>query len=214
NAAIDQQVARFRDEEGRGLDDQDLRDQLATLLDPAAPPLHISASVYRLSDATPLVGSCGKEGPPRFQVLELTPRIGASFDPATADDRALALLDVETGTLAFTSRKVPGMRRLGAPRAPICRDGRYFLPLTFDRASGAESSALWIVNAQTGKTEAAVAFQGGLAAPLRDLTADHLEGERLIGVADGQPHESSWRTPAGALRDARRELEEHLGPLP
>jgi hypothetical protein len=57
------------------------------------------SSATSTGDVTPLVRSCGGETSPGSS-LKLAPWIGATFDPATVGDRALALLDVEHGTLA------------------------------------------------------------------------------------------------------------------
>jgi len=192
----------------------DSSDDLAIITPRDGAPIPVAAAVYRLADATPLVRSCGGETSPRFQLLELAPRIGATFDPAMVQDRALALLDVETGTLAWTSRKLSGVHHRAAAQPPICRGGHYFLPLEATDRSGAVTSALWVVDAETGKTAAAVAFDPELGAGFADLTADHVDGERLVGVGRGGAFELAWRTAGHGLHDARRELEAVLGPLP
>ena len=62
-------------------------DELAIIQPRTGAPSSIAAAVYRLADATPLAGSCGQATAPRYQLLDLAPRIGASFKPATAGDR-------------------------------------------------------------------------------------------------------------------------------
>jgi hypothetical protein len=160
------------------------------------------------------VRSCGGDTSPRFQVLELAPRIGASFDPSIAQDRALALLDVETGTLAWTSRKVSGLHPSRPAQPPICLAGHYFLPLALTDRAGKATSALWVIDAETGKTAAAVAFDPELAASAAELTADQLDGDRVVGIGRHGVFELAWRTPGHGLLDARAELERSLGPLP
>jgi hypothetical protein len=193
-------------------------DELATVLARGASPQLVTAPVYRLADATPFTLTCGGETPPRFQLLELAPRIGASFEPVIAQDRALALLDVETGTLAWTSRKVAGLRRTAAARPPICRVGRYFIPLEIVERGGPPSatppSTLWVIDATTGTTAAVVAFDPELDASFADLTVDQVDADRVVGISHGKPFEVRWRIPGRGLRDARRDLEAALGPLP
>jgi hypothetical protein len=188
-------------------------DELAVIQPRTGAPIPIAAPVYRLADATPLVRSCGGTTSPRYQLLELAPRIGASFDPATAGDRALALLDVETGSLAWTSRKVAGLRAQGAAGPRICRAGRYVLPLEVPGRAG-PASALWIVDAETGKTVAAVAFDADMDASFAHLTADQVDDDRVVGIGRQGPFELRWQPPGHGLHDARHELEDALGPLP
>jgi hypothetical protein len=192
----------------------DSSDDLAVIAPRDGAPISVTAPVYRLADATPLVRSCGGETSPRFQLLELAPRIGASFDPAIAQDRALALLDVETATLAWTSRKVAGLHPARAAQPPICRGGHYFLPLALTDRTGKPTSALWVVDAETGKTAAAVAFDPELAASAAELTADQIDDDRVVGIGRHGAFELAWRTPGHGLHDARAELEGALGPLP
>src|SRR5213078_2884408 len=187
-------------------------DELAIIASRDAPPIPIAAAVYRLADATPLAKSCGGTTSPRFQLLELAPRIGASFDPATAADRALALLEVEHAGLAWTSRKVAGLRRAGGPSL-ICRGGHYLVPLELPDRTGAPASALWILDAETGKTTAAVAFDPDLDASFARLTADQLDDERIVGVGKTGAFDLRWQPPGHGLHDARADLEAALGPL-
>jgi hypothetical protein len=193
-------------------------DELATIVPRTGAAVAVAAPVYRHADAAPLVRSCGGATSPRYQLLELAPRIGASFDPATAGDRALALLDVETGSLAWTSRKVAGLRTAGAPGGWICRGGRYAVPLELPGRTG-PVTALWIVDAETGKTVAAVASDGEPGAGLAGLTADQIDGDRIVGVraaseAGGAAFELRWRPLGPGLRDARADLADALGSLP
>ncbi|HMG57543.1 MAG TPA: hypothetical protein VK601_28780 [Kofleriaceae bacterium] len=190
-------------------------DELAVIVPRTGNPIPVAAPVYRLADATPLVRSCGGASSPRYQLLELAPRIGASFDPATAGDRALALLDVETGALAWTSRKLAGLHA-GTPGGgpPICRAGHYAIPLELPGRGAAPASVLWVVDAETGRTTAAVALDPALDASFARLTADQIDGDRLVGLGRTGPFELRWQPPGPGLRDARRELEAALGPLP
>jgi hypothetical protein len=187
-------------------------DELAIIASRDAPPIPIAAPVYRLAGAAPLVRSCGGTGAPRFQLLELAPRIGASFDPATASDRALALLDVERGTLAWTSRKIGGQPRGGQPM--ICRGGHYLVPLEVPDRTGAPTSALWVLDAETGKTTAAVAPDPELETSFVHLTAEQLDDDRVVGVGRGGAFDLRWQPVSPGLHDARRELEAALGALP
>ncbi|HEX4423655.1 MAG TPA: PQQ-binding-like beta-propeller repeat protein [Kofleriaceae bacterium] len=183
-------------------------DELAIIASHDGEHTAITAPVYRLADAAPLVRSCGGETSPRFQLLELAPRIGASFDPAAAEDRALALLDVEHGTLAWTSRKVSHLHR-DADQAPICRDGHYFLPIELG-----DHAMLWVLDAETGKTAAVVAFDADQGASFARLTADQLDGERVVAVGKQGAIDARWQVPGHGLHSARGELETALGPLP
>jgi hypothetical protein len=184
-------------------------DDLAVIQPRTGAPIPVAAAVYRLADATPLVRTCGGKTAPRYQLLELAPRIGASFDPATTGDRALALLDVETGGLAWTSRKVAGLRT----RARICRAGHHVIAVELPGRTG-PASALWIVDAETGKTVAAVALDADSGADFAHLTADQIDDDRVVGIGRQGPFELRWQPPARGLHDARRELEDALGPLP
>jgi hypothetical protein len=193
-------------------------DELAVIQPRTGAAIPVAAAVYRLADATPLVRTCGGKTSPRYQLLELAPRIGASFDPATAGDRALALLDVETGSLAWTSRKVAGLRS----QARICRAGHHVIALELPGRTG-PTSALWIVDAETGKTRAAIAPDADPGASFAGLTADQVDDDRVVGIARQAAFELRWqpgldpRADARAghgFHDARRELEDALGSLP
>ncbi len=191
-------------------------DELAVIASHDAPPTPIAAAVYRLADAAPLVRTCGGATSPRFQLLQLAPRIGASFDPATAADRALALLDVERATLAWTSRKVAGLALAAGP--PICRGGHYVVPIQLPGAG----SALWVIDAETGKTIAAVAADPELDASFARLTADQVDDDRVVGIGRAGAFELRWQPPGPGsgpdlghgFHDARHDLEAALGPLP
>jgi hypothetical protein len=196
-------------------------DELATILPRSGPPVTIAAPVYRLADARPLTRSCGGTTAPRFQLLELTPRIGATFDPATTQDRALALLDVESGTLAWTSRKLTGLHVQGTEQGTrqrtgpvICRGGHYLLPLEVPDRTHTAASMLWIVDAETGKTAAVLAFDADMDASFARLAADQIDDQRMVGLGRNGAFELRWQPPGHGLHDARRELEAALGPLP
>jgi outer membrane protein assembly factor BamB len=189
-------------------------DELAVIAPRSGPPITIAAPVYRLADARPLARSCDGTTAPRFQLLELAPRIGATFDPATAQDRALALLDVETGTLAWTSRKLAGLHAQPAAQPPICRAGHYFVPLEIADHAGMAASLLWIVDAQTGRTSQVVAFDADLNASFAGLTADQVDDQRIAGIGRSAAFELRWQSVSHGLHDARRDLEAALGPLP
>lgn len=180
---------------------------LASLLTPGVPARQISTPEYRLADATPLVSECGAAGPPRFQLLELAPRLGESFDPLASDVRALALLDSERGELAWRSRPLRGLRRLGAPSAPVCKDGYLFTTLELGEGS---PGVLWIVDARTGKTAAALA----LPAAVGPLAAEQVDGERLVALVSGRVLELPWRRAGAEATRGVQLLERALGPLP
>src|SRR5205814_2176462 len=122
------------------------------------------------------------------------------------------------GRLAWTSRRIIPPRRLGAPATPICRHGQYFVPVELRTGDGPPSSALWIVDAESGATTAAMAFGGDTEASFAELTPDQIDGERIVGLGRGGAYELRWHgsAPAGVpgLRDARAELERALGRLP
>ncbi len=180
---------------------------LASVLAPGSPARPISAPEYRLSDAVPLTTECG-HGAPRFQLLELAPRLGESFDPMASDVRALALLDGERGQLTWTSRSQRGLRRLGAP---ICKGGHLFTTLELgDDAGGSSEIVLWIVEAGTGATAAVLA----LPASVGPLTAEQVDGERLVALAAGRVLELPWRRASAEATRGRAALERALGPLP
>jgi hypothetical protein len=187
-------------------------DELAVIASRDASPTPVAAPVYRLADTAPLVKTCGGTTSPRFQLLQLAPRIGASFDPATAADRALALLDVERATLAWTSRKVAGLALAAGP--PICRGGHYVVALQIPDRTGAPASALWVIDAETGKTIAAVAADPELDASFAKLTADQVDDDRVVGVGRTGAFELRWQPLSHGFHDARRDLEAVLGPLP
>lgn len=127
-------------------------DALAVIAQRGAAPTTITAPAYRLADDAPFTRRCGTAGPPRFQVLALAPRVGASFDPSTAQDGALALLDLERGELAWTSRKLTS----ALIRAITCDAGRYTIALELPDATGAPTAVTWRLDAATGKTLAPV----------------------------------------------------------
>jgi hypothetical protein len=172
----------------------------------------IAAPELQLADDVPLVLDCGGETSPRFQLLELAPQAGTTFDPSGAQYRVLALLDVEAGRLVWTSKKILPPRRASVASAPICRNGHYFVPVDL----GDSSSALLVIDAEAGTTTRAFAFDraGGSFA---DLEADQIDGDRIVGVARRGPYELRWHdAPSGVpgVRDASAELERQLGRLP
>jgi hypothetical protein len=188
-------------------------DELMTIAAAGGERTPINAPVYRLADSAPLVRSCGGDSSPRFQLLELAPRIGASFDPSAAADRALALVDVEHANLAWTSRKAQGLRPAG-DQAPICRGGHYFVPLQITDHSGAPESVLWVLDAETGKTAAVLAPDAGEDASFAALTADQVDDDRVVVVGKHGANALAWAKPARGVHDARRDLEAALGVLP
>jgi hypothetical protein len=96
---------------------------------------------------------------------------------------------------------------------PICRHGQYFVPVDLADAS----SALWVVDAETGTTTAAFALDRG-AGSFADLDADRIDGDRIVGVARGGAYELGWQRGAPitvpGVHDAHTELEHQLGRLP
>lgn len=190
----------------------DAGEGLASLLAPGKPSHHIFAPELRLAEATPLVRECGGGTPPRFQLLELAPRLGASFDPTTSELRALALLDTERGQLAWTSHASGGLRRRGAPAAPVCKDGYLFAALELDGPDleSAPQLVLWIIDARTGKTAAALALPRSLG----ELGPEQVDGERLVASNVGQVFELPWRRADEASKRGAAHLERVLGALP
>jgi putative pyrroloquinoline-quinone binding quinoprotein len=193
-------------------------DKLAFVAGKTGVATAIVAPELQLADDTPLVADCGSGGAPRFQLLELAPRAGATFDPQAAQHRVLALLDTDTGRLAWTSKRVIPPRRLGAPATPICRHGHYFVPLELRDAMGSPSSALWIVDAESGGTTAAVAFDAESDASFADLAADQIDRDRIVGIGRAGVFQLRWHQPTPVdvpgVRDARTEVERDLGRLP
>jgi hypothetical protein len=175
----------------------------------------IPATAYRLADNAPLVADCGGQTSPRFQLLELAPQLGATFDPSEAQSRVLALLDVEGATVGWTSHKIVATRHHGSP---ICRAGHYFVPLELRDVAGAIVSALWIVDAESGKTVAVAAFDTAGEASFANLTSDQIDETSLVAIGRTGVLELRWRTgeltKTRGLHDARGELERLLGPLP
>jgi hypothetical protein len=189
-------------------------DKIATIVGKTGAPTAIAVPEHQLADDTPLALTCDGESP-RFQLFELAPRAGTTFDPAAAQHRVLALVDVDAGRLAWTSHKIVPPRHLGAPTAPICRHGHYFVPLELHGATGV-SPALLIVDAESGATTAALAFDADSEASFAELTADQIDNERIVGVGRHGAFEVHWRGPLDVpgLRDARGEVEQALGRLP
>jgi len=190
-------------------------DKLAVVVPKSGTPITVAAPELQLADDTPLVLDCGGGTSPRFQLVELAPRMGSTFDPAAAQYRVLALLDVEGGRLAWTSNKIIPARRPGAPATPICRNGQYFVPVELRGTAG---SALLVVDAETGATTAALGFDASAGASFADLTAEQIDGDQLVGIGRRGAFELRWRggTPGDVpgLHDARDELGRELGRLP
>lgn len=191
-------------------------DKLAIIIPKTGAPLTIAVPEFQLADDAPLALDCGGGAPPRFQLLELAPRAGATFDPAAAQHRVLALLDTQAGRVAWTSRRIVPARRSSAAAAAICRHGHYFVPI--ELTGGAATSALWIVDAESGATSSALAFDAAAEASFASLTADQIDGERIVGAGRRGAFELRWRRGApldtSGLRDARGALEQALGRLP
>jgi hypothetical protein len=190
-------------------------DKLVTIVPKTGAPIAIAVPEHQLADDTPLAVDCDGGESPRFQLFELAPRAGTTFDPAAAQHRVLALVDVEAGRLAWTSHKMVPPRHLGAPTAPICRHGHYFVPLELHGATGV-TPALWIVDAASGATTAALAFDPESEASFAELTADQIDNDRIVGVGRHGAFEVHWRGPLDVpgLRDAREGVEQALGRLP
>jgi hypothetical protein len=108
---------------------------------------------------------------------------------------------------------LPRRRAAFAPGPRICRAGHHVIPLEVPGRTGTVS-ALWIVDAETGKTVAAVALDADLDAGFAHLTADQVDDDRVVGIGRHGPFELRWQPPGRGLHDARRELEDALGPLP
>lgn len=189
-------------------------DQIALILGKTGAPTPVAVPDLQLVDDAPLTIDCGTGTSPRFQLLELAPRQGPTFDSAAAQQRVLALLDVETGRLAWTSRKLIPPRRTGAATAPICRYGHYFVPVELQGAA-AGNAALWIVDAESGTTTAALAHA---EATFAELTSDQIDEARVVAVGRRGVLDVPWkhvdpRTTPG-LRDGRADLEQVLGRVP
>lgn len=165
-------------------------DQLALVSPKQGEPIVI-ASELRLAGDTPFVRECGGPTSPRFQLVELAPKLGETFDPDAARRRALALIDVDAGIVAWTSQ----LRTPSRPATPVCRGGHWLVEV---------EDSLWIVDAETGKTTGATAFEGGLE-PAR------VDADRLAVLAADGVRVIAWR--AVGMSDRPR-LERVLGPLP
>jgi hypothetical protein len=73
---------------------------------------------------------------------------------------------------------------------------------------------LWILDAQTGKTAAAVAFDPDQGASFAKLTIDQIDDDRIVAVGKTGTLDARWKLPGHGLHDARHQLEAALGPLP
>ena len=193
--------------------------KLAVIAPKTGLPIVVSVSELQLADDTPLVLDCGGGTSPRFQLLELAPRPGATFDSSTAQNRVFALLDVEAGRIAWTSNRIVPVQRAGAAVAPICLHGQYFVPIELHDDTNLAVSALWIVDAESGTTSAAFAFDASAETSFAELTADQIGADRIVGVNRRCAYELRWQ-PGGALPDvlglydARPTLQRLLGRLP
>jgi hypothetical protein len=97
-------------------------------------------SELRYADDAPLTLDCGAGVPPRFQLVVLAPQMRESFDAEVARQRVIGLLDVERGTLAWTSETLQPERM-----QTECRDGGYVVQLDFET-----TAAMWVIDAETG----------------------------------------------------------------
>ncbi|CAN5428082.1 hypothetical protein BH11MYX1_BH11MYX1_41560 [soil metagenome] len=184
-------------------------DQLA-IVSPKTGDVYVVASPdSHLADDAPFVLECGGITSPRFQLVELAPKLGAHFDPEAAQHRALALIDVATDTVSWTSAAIEPLHPIAA--AALCRGNHYLVPV---EVRGSVTSALWIVDAETGKTTRVLAFDGE---GFGEVSAAQVDPTRLVGIAKGGPFELAWteqRAVPRGLHDARAALERVLGPLP
>jgi hypothetical protein len=180
---------------------------IATILAKTGPPARIAVPELQLADDTPLVADCDLGEAPRFQLVALAPRPGATFDPELARQRVLALVDTDDARVAWASKRfVPPRGAHAGP--PPCVYGAYVVVL---------DSGLWIVDAATGQTRAALAADSNGPA-LSDVTADQIGPDAIVAIGSAGSMSIPWRArgtalPAG-VRDARPELERELGALP
>jgi hypothetical protein len=193
-------------------------DKVALVIPKTGAPIAISVPEMQLSDDTGLVLDCGTGASPRFQLLELAPRVGQTFDPAAAQRRVLALLDVEAGRLVWTSHAFVPTRHAGAPATMICKHGHYFVPVDLHGGdANAATSALLVLDAETGATSRTAAFDPGAETSFADLSADQIDADRIVGVGRAGTFVLPWRDASvklAGLRDARADLERELGRLP
>ena len=184
-------------------------DQLAIVSPKIGDVYVVAAADKHLADDTPFVLDCGGVTSPRFQLVELAPKLGEHFDPEAAQHRTLALIDVATGTVSWTSKVIEPLHPIAA--AAVCRGSHYLIPID---VRGSATSALWIVDAETGKTTRVLAFEGE---GFGEVSAAQVDGTRLVGITKEGPFELEWtdehRLPKG-LHEARAALERALGPLP
>jgi hypothetical protein len=71
-----------------------------------------------------------------------------------------------------------------------------------------------VIDAETGKTIAAIAADPELDASFARLTADQVDDDRVVGVGRTRAFELRWQPLSPGFHDARRDLEAALGPLP
>jgi len=183
-------------------------DQLAIVSPKTGDVYVIATADQHLADDAPFVRECDGITSPRFQLVELAPKLGDHFDPEAAQHRRLALIDVATGTVTWTSNAIEPAHPIAV--AALCRGNHYLVPVD---VRGSTSSTLWIVDAETGKTTRVLAFAGEAFGEVTDAQVD---ATRLVGIAKGGAFELAWAggsLPAG-MHDARGELEHVLGTLP
>jgi hypothetical protein len=177
---------------------------IATVPQKTGAPLVISVPQLQLADDTPFVAECDVGAAPRFQLVELAPRAGTTFDPELARQRVLALVDTDAGRVTWTSQRLAS--RTGAPAA-LCTHGHYFVSL---------GSALWVVDATSGQTRAALGFAPGSDGSFADLAREQVAADDLAGVTSAGAYTAPWRGGKlpPVLRDATGDVERELGKLP
>ncbi len=183
-------------------------DQLA-IVSPKTGDVYVVATAdQHLADDAPFVLECGGITSPRFQLVELAPKLGDHFDPEAAQHRRLALIDVATGTVTWTSTTIEPVHPIAS--SALCRGNHYLVPVD---VRGSTTSALWIIDAETGKTTRVLAFA---SEPFGEVSDAQVDATRFVGIAKGGAFELAWAAgplPTG-LHDARGELEHVLGALP
>jgi hypothetical protein len=179
---------------------------IATIPQKAGVATTVSVPELQLADDAPFVSDCDLGGAPRFQLVELAPRATSTFDPELARQRVLALIDTDSGHVTWTSKRIVPAQTVPAT---FCKYGHYFVAL---------GSRVWVVDATTGQTRAALGFAPGSDGSFADLTPEQIGTDVLVGITAAMPFAASWREagaklPAG-LQDATVELEREIGQLP
>ncbi len=180
-------------------------EQIVTIASKTGAPTVVSLPELQLASDVPLVSDCDAGAAPRFQLVELAPRAGSTFDPQLARERVLALVDTDAGRVTWTSKR---LLPAGGSHNVVCKLGHYFVAL---------ESGVWIFDAFTGETRAAFGFAPGSTASFATLTPEQISAEVLVGVTAQGPIAIHWRDlgaplPSG-IRDARAEIERDLGKL-